>query len=322
MAVSNLDRVCLVTVGATAGFKTLIDSVLSVSYWQYIVSQGFTELHVQCGPDAASAKQQLTLLQDEIPSGLTIEIFDVKKNLMKEEMILCKDLQGQRQLGLVISHAGTGTILDAWKMGLPIVVVPNTELLDDHQAEMAKHLSKEGYAIISSGSTEDLKEAIHKVGLLWEENQTRWPPHKIPSQEPDRLRLWDLAPVDVAKEENATMAHDYLESHNSRQVLDAPYLHAGIASCTCNLATFNPGHTIYTVLMSISSFDALALVLFLQAPNEDVGIETTAGSVGTCVVPGNRGNSGSVSRPAVCHQLPASNAVDIDLSNAVSSGQM
>lgn len=208
MAVSNLDRVCLVTVGATAGFKTLIDSVLSVSYWQYIISQGFTELHVQCGPDAASAKQQLTLLQDEIPSGLTIEIFDVKKNLMKEEMILCKDLQGQRQLGLVISHAGTGTILDAWKMGLPIVVVPNTELLDDHQTEMAKHLSKEGYAIISSGSTEDLKEAIHKVGLLREENQTRWPPHKIPSQEPDRLRLWDLAPVDVAKEENATMAHD------------------------------------------------------------------------------------------------------------------
>lgn len=46
---------------------------------------------------------------------------------------------------------GTGTILDAWKMGLPIIVVPNTQLLDDHQTEMAKHLSKEGYAIMSSG---------------------------------------------------------------------------------------------------------------------------------------------------------------------------
>ncbi|GKU13606.1 unnamed protein product [Fusarium langsethiae] len=208
MVVSHLDRVCLVTVGATAGFKTLIDSVLSVSFWHYIASQGFTELHIQCGPDIVSARQQLTLLKVEAPRGLTIDIFDVKKNLMKEEMILCKDLEGKRQLGLVISHAGTGTILDAWKMGLPIVVVPNTQLLNDHQTEMAKHLSKEGYAIMSSGSTEDLKEAIHKVGLLWEENKTRWPPHKIPSQQPDRLRLWDLAPMDIAKEENATMAHD------------------------------------------------------------------------------------------------------------------
>ncbi|CEI66850.1 hypothetical protein FVEN_g8503 [Fusarium venenatum] len=209
MAVSHLDRVCLVTVGATAGFKTLINSVLSASFWQYITSQGFTELHVQCGPDNISARQQLALLQHQVPSGLTIDIFDVKRNLMKEEMILCKALEGKRQLGLVISHAGTGTILDAWKMGLPIVVVPNTQLLDDHQTEMAKHLSKEGYAIMSSGSTEDLREAIHKVGLLWEENKTRWPPHKIPSQEePDRLRLWDLAPAEVVKEENVTMAHD------------------------------------------------------------------------------------------------------------------
>ncbi|RGP64061.1 beta-1,4-n-acetylglucosaminyltransferase [Fusarium longipes] len=208
MALSHFSRVCLVTVGATAGFKILIDSVLSPNFWKYIVSQGFTELHVQCGPDVVSASKQLSTIKDEVPPGLIVDIFDAKKNLMKEEMILCKDVEGKRQLGLVISHAGTGTILDAWKMGLPIVVVPNTQLLDDHQTEMAKHLSNEGYAIMSTGSTEDLKEAIHKVGLLWEENKTRWPPHKIPLQEPDRVRLWDLAPVEVAKEENATMVHD------------------------------------------------------------------------------------------------------------------
>ncbi|WZH43542.1 glycosyltransferase family 28 C-terminal domain-containing protein [Fusarium acuminatum] len=200
MTAPRLERVCLVTVGATAGFKKLVDSVLLPSFWQYIASQGFTELHIQCGPDVAWASKQLTLLKDDVPSELTIDIFDVKKNLMKEEMILCKDVAGKRQLGLIISHAGTGTILDAWKMGLPIIVVPNTQLLNDHQTEMAKHLSKEG--------AEDLKEAIHKVGLLWEENKTRWPPHKIPSQAPDRLSLWDLAPEEVAREQNATMVHD------------------------------------------------------------------------------------------------------------------
>ncbi|KAM0234665.1 hypothetical protein ACHAP5_009974 [Fusarium lateritium] len=208
MATLQLERVCLVTVGATAGFKKLVDSVLLPRFWQYITSQGFTNLHIQCGPDVAWASKQLTLLKNDVPSELTIDIFDVKKNLMKEEMTLCKDVEGKRQLGLVISHAGTGTILDAWKMGLPIIVVPNTQLLDDHQTEMAKHLSKEGYAIMSSGSAEDLEEAIHKVGLLWEENKTRWPPHKIPSQAPDRLSLWDLAPEEVAREQNATMVHD------------------------------------------------------------------------------------------------------------------
>ncbi|KAG4264327.1 beta-1,4-N-acetylglucosaminyltransferase [Fusarium proliferatum] len=161
-----------------------------------------------CGPDLGWASKQLADRKDDIPSGLFIVLFSSKKNLMKEEMSLCKDADGKRQLGLVISHAGTGTILDAWKMGLPLIVVPNIQLLNDHQTEMAKHLSKEGYAIMSSGSAEDLEEAVHKVGLLWEENKTRWPPHIIPSQQPKRLRLWDLAPEEVAKEQNATMVHD------------------------------------------------------------------------------------------------------------------
>lgn len=44
---------------------------------------------------------------------------------------------------------GTGTILDAWKLGVPLVVVPNTELLDDHQTQMARHLATEGYATMA-----------------------------------------------------------------------------------------------------------------------------------------------------------------------------
>lgn len=106
MVASSLRRVCLVTVGATAGFRALIDSVLSPEFWQCIASQGFTELHVQCGPNAVSASNQLSLSKDQVPSGLIIDVFDVKKNLMKEEMILCKKLEGKRELGLVISHAG------------------------------------------------------------------------------------------------------------------------------------------------------------------------------------------------------------------------
>ncbi|KAJ4157178.1 N-acetylglucosaminyldiphosphodolichol N-acetylglucosaminyltransferase catalytic subunit alg13 [Fusarium falciforme] len=201
-------RFCLVTVGATVGFRKLTEAALDSTFWKYLVSQGFTELHVQCGPDAAWASKELIARKDDAPRGLNIDIFDMRKNLMKEEMTLCKPLDGKRQLGLVISHAGTGTILDAWKLGLPIIVVPNTQLLNDHQTEMAKHLSKEGYAIMSTGSVDDLQEAMHKVELLWEDNKARWPPNKVPSAGNDRRRLWDLAPHEVAKEQNATMAHD------------------------------------------------------------------------------------------------------------------
>lgn len=47
---------------------------------------------------------------------------------------------------LTDDFSGTGTILDAWRLDVPMIVVPNTDLLNDHQTEMAQHLAKEGYA--------------------------------------------------------------------------------------------------------------------------------------------------------------------------------
>lgn len=163
-----LDRYCLVTVGATVGFEELTKQVLQPAFWQFLSSQGFTELHIQCGPDISWASAIFSDQKGQLPQGFQIDVFDVKNNLMKDEMVLCQARAGERAQGLVISHAGTyqqrrmlhkthpyetpgtGTILDAWKMGLPLVVVPNTSLLNDHQTEMAKHLMKQGYATMSS----------------------------------------------------------------------------------------------------------------------------------------------------------------------------
>ncbi|KAL6699834.1 glycosyltransferase family 1 protein [Trichoderma pleuroticola] len=204
-----LQRNCLVTVGATVGFKQLTEQVLQPAFWQFLSSEGFTSLRIQCGPDISWASTQLASLQDDVPQGLTVDVFESTKNLMKDEMLLCKASSGLRQTGLVISHAGTGTILDAWKVGLPVIVVPNEELLDNHQSEMAKHLAKEGYAITSTPSYTDLQGAIHKVNLLWEDNKSRWPPHEVkPQKNPGGLRLWDMHPQEVEKEEDAQMTND------------------------------------------------------------------------------------------------------------------
>ena len=42
---------------------------------------------------------------------------------------------------------GSGSILDALRIAVPIIVVPNPELLDNHQAELAEELAIQGYVI-------------------------------------------------------------------------------------------------------------------------------------------------------------------------------
>ncbi|KAG8418175.1 N-acetylglucosaminyldiphosphodolichol N-acetylglucosaminyltransferase catalytic subunit alg13 [Metarhizium acridum] len=206
---SAIERYCLVTVGATVGFEELTKEVLQSAFWQFLREQGFTALHVQCGPDIPWASARSSDQKEELPRGFEVDVFDVRNNLMKEEMVLCQALPGQRAQGLVISHAGTGTILDAWKMGLPLIVVPNTRLLNDHQTEMAKHLARQGYATMSSADRLDLQEAIHKAFLLWEENKTtRWPAHDVRGKQEEALRLWDIRPGEVKKEEISQMSHD------------------------------------------------------------------------------------------------------------------
>ena len=42
---------------------------------------------------------------------------------------------------------GSGSILDALRIGVPLVVVPNTTLLHNHQVELAEELAKQEYVV-------------------------------------------------------------------------------------------------------------------------------------------------------------------------------
>ena len=77
-----------------------------------------------------------------------------------------------RKVDLVISHAGSGSILnalrgspfiDALQHALPLVIVPNASLMDDHQSELAKELDASGLAVVASAHPTSLAEAIRKV---------------------------------------------------------------------------------------------------------------------------------------------------------------
>jgi len=45
---------------------------------------------------------------------------------------------------------GSGTILDAMRFQLPLIVVPNLSLLDNHQKELADELARQGYVTKST----------------------------------------------------------------------------------------------------------------------------------------------------------------------------
>ncbi|KAK0385066.1 hypothetical protein NLU13_7544 [Sarocladium strictum] len=203
---NSRERTCLVTVGATVGFPALTNVVLEPAFWSVLQKRGFTSLRLQCGPDIESASQKVSLHSADLPKGFRVDVFERRKNLMKEEMVLCKEAPGQKQ-GLIISHAGTGSILDAWKVGVPLIVVPNAALLDNHQAEMAAHVAKEGYATASKPELNALQGAIEKVEILAQRSQSRWPANSV-NVAGSASSLWSLAPDEVTKEQNAQMAHD------------------------------------------------------------------------------------------------------------------
>ncbi|SPC61156.1 related to ALG13 - catalytic component of UDP-GlcNAc transferase [Ustilago sp. UG-2017b] len=65
---------------------------------------------------------------------------------------------------VVVSHAGSGTILDTLRMRPKppkLVVVPNTSLMDNHQVELAEALGKERFLVV--GKEETLAQDVDRA---------------------------------------------------------------------------------------------------------------------------------------------------------------
>jgi beta-1,4-N-acetylglucosaminyltransferase len=53
---------------------------------------------------------------------------------------------------LVIGHGGAGTIMEALKLGKPLLVVVNDSLMQNHQTDLAQALSDRGFLVMSGVS--------------------------------------------------------------------------------------------------------------------------------------------------------------------------
>ncbi|THH07298.1 hypothetical protein EW145_g3483 [Phellinidium pouzarii] len=140
-----------VTVGSTQ-FDDLVEAVLSQPVLNSLREKGFTHLVVQCGKYAAASK--LAESNDDGPwflkrQDVEIEVWRYKPSL-KDDYNTAK---------LVISHAGSGSIIDVLRLEKPLIVVPNPSLLDNHQVDLASELDKLGYVKASTtwGLAEDIR---------------------------------------------------------------------------------------------------------------------------------------------------------------------
>ena len=122
----TLRRVAFVTVGATAGFRPLLQEVLSEAFIDRLLALGYTRLVVQCGPDDHFALSCVPQEVHEAPEGETPDeraqrerrnkfvrdIYVYKYTTrMRMWMRLAgpgidKEDGGRRGYGVIISHAG------------------------------------------------------------------------------------------------------------------------------------------------------------------------------------------------------------------------
>ncbi|KAH7914965.1 glycosyl transferase [Hygrophoropsis aurantiaca] len=133
-----------VTVGSTK-FDALAQAVLSESVLKSLHDKGYKYLVLQRGNSDVGISEETLSLRRE---GVDIEAWKYKASIQT-------DIE---RADLVISHSGSGTVLDVLRLGKPLIVVPNPTLLDNHQEELASELENLGY--LKAASVGNLQETI------------------------------------------------------------------------------------------------------------------------------------------------------------------
>jgi len=165
-------KACFVTIGATSSFDALIKAVLRPSFLHALKAAGYTNLTVQYGQGGKELFERLIVeSQEHGPYGIVVEGFEFT-NQMMNEMRVAKPEDGRAE-GVVLCHAGTGSVLDAIRIGVPVIVVPNSTLLDNHQVEFAEVMAKMDY--VAYGNLDNLEESLKASEELGKKNK-QWPP--------------------------------------------------------------------------------------------------------------------------------------------------
>ncbi|KAK2465789.1 hypothetical protein APHAL10511_002333 [Amanita phalloides] len=140
----------LVTVGST-GFDLLVQTVISDAFLDALHAKGFTDMTIQYG----SSKFHVDGVNSDNFDYSSLHSCGIDIHLWKYKPSILAEMENA---DLVISHAGSGTVLEALRMHKALIVVPNTTLLDNHQIEVARALEAQGH--LKSSTVVDLVKSI------------------------------------------------------------------------------------------------------------------------------------------------------------------
>ncbi|KAI3404637.2 ALG13 [Candida oxycetoniae] len=153
----------LVCTGATITFEALVKQVLKPDFVNLLIKSGVTKLVVQYGNEIRNnthISQQLfqkTILENGLVSMLNSELEEGTNGMVSSFSrngfeLVCFPFSPNindyiDQADVIISHAGTGSIIDSLYRNKKLIVVVNESLMDNHQEEIAREFVNSNYCL-------------------------------------------------------------------------------------------------------------------------------------------------------------------------------
>ncbi|KAH9385131.1 beta-1,4-N-acetylglucosaminyltransferase [Nematocida major] len=147
----------------TYGFPQLIDRVLALLG---TLSEKYTEIHIQYGQHEPESLKRFSS-----QGGVPVSVVKVSYYRSLSEFVQNADL--------VITHAGTGTVLSLLKEATPFIVVPNETLLHNHQKEYAESMRKKLHISSLDRVVQDAMKIQHSLHTLTV-SSSLWGQHFLP----------------------------------------------------------------------------------------------------------------------------------------------
>lgn len=156
----------LILTGATVTFKDLISEVTLAQFVLDLKKIGIKNLFIQYGNEPPRKSQEF-FEASITESGLKFSSLNAIYNLFDSDFSIeafpfsSSIADFIDKADIVVSHAGTGSIIDVLKQDKPLIVVVNETLMDNHQTDVANEFLQLGHCIVSK--TKDLSDAIKRV---------------------------------------------------------------------------------------------------------------------------------------------------------------